>query len=171
MPKETSSRTTPSIPPRPVSFWRTRKGLLIILVASIVIVGAVVGRAVGGNVRKHNSTATANHNSTSGSQNNPGEDNLGGDSSSTIQTSSKSKLPALPMTTMDHSPRRGPSTPPLPCPSFATPRPSNISSEALHHPSSSRSLSSFTPCHRNPTAFATSWCWVTHHAWDPQLTF
>ena len=39
---------------------------------------------------------------------------------------------------LPHSPHHSPSTPPLPYPSFATPWPSNISSEVLHHPSSSK---------------------------------
>ena len=58
---------------------------------------------MGGTVGKHNSTATANHNSTSGSQNNPGADNSGGDSSSAIQAASKSKLSVLPTATTDGS--------------------------------------------------------------------
>ncbi|KAK0200489.1 hypothetical protein DFS33DRAFT_161819 [Desarmillaria ectypa] len=41
-----------SPPLRRIPFWRTRKGIIIIVIAVIVVIGAVVGGAVGGTVGK-----------------------------------------------------------------------------------------------------------------------
>ena len=57
-PNETSGCTNPSIPLKPVSFWRTKGGLLAILVVAIIIVGAVIGGAVGGSTGTHHNKST-----------------------------------------------------------------------------------------------------------------
>ncbi|KAK0186965.1 hypothetical protein F5146DRAFT_1003949 [Armillaria mellea] len=47
-----------SSPLRRIPFWRTRKGIIIIVIAVIVVIGAVVGGAVGGTVGKSNGSSS-----------------------------------------------------------------------------------------------------------------
>ncbi|KAG7442071.1 uncharacterized protein BT62DRAFT_922889 [Guyanagaster necrorhizus] len=58
-----------SSPLRRIPFWRTRKGIIIIVIAVIVVIGAVVGGAVGGTVGKSsnkNNNAVVSGSSQSG---------------------------------------------------------------------------------------------------------
>ncbi|KAK0502523.1 hypothetical protein EDD18DRAFT_695097 [Armillaria luteobubalina] len=50
-----------SPPSRRIPFWRTRKGIIIIVIAVIVVIGAVVGGAVGGTVGKSSSSNSSDN--------------------------------------------------------------------------------------------------------------
>ncbi|SJL06933.1 uncharacterized protein ARMOST_10275 [Armillaria ostoyae] len=57
--KEHLPLSAESSPPlRRIPFWRTRKGIIIIVIAVIVVIGAVVGGAVGGTVGKSSSSSS-----------------------------------------------------------------------------------------------------------------
>ncbi|KAK0477594.1 hypothetical protein IW261DRAFT_268164 [Armillaria novae-zelandiae] len=58
--KEHLPLSAESSPPlRRIPFWRTRKGIIIIVIAVIVVIGAVVGGAVGGTVGKSSSSSSS----------------------------------------------------------------------------------------------------------------
>ncbi|KAK0218971.1 hypothetical protein IW262DRAFT_1483336 [Armillaria fumosa] len=64
--KEHLPLSAESSPPlRRILFWRTRKGIIIIVIAVIVVIGAVVGGAVGGTVGK-SSSGNSSDNSVEG---------------------------------------------------------------------------------------------------------
>ncbi|KAG6830926.1 hypothetical protein H0H92_013854 [Tricholoma furcatifolium] len=62
---------------RPVSFWRTAKGLTIIVIAVIVVLAAVIGGAVGGTVGKNKKTDTSSSIGTGGGGQSQGSGGVG----------------------------------------------------------------------------------------------
>jgi len=96
--------------PRPLPFWRTKKGLIIIAIAAVVIIAVVVGGAVGGS--KHKKT-----NLNTGPQT-PDSSNGG----------TNGQQEGTPTNTSSHVPDPSPSPPPSPATQGSGPAQTGIGS-------------------------------------------
>ncbi|KAF9468381.1 hypothetical protein BDZ94DRAFT_1246651 [Collybia nuda] len=96
-------------PTRALPFWRTRKGMIIILVAGIIILGAIIGGAVGGTVgKKDPKGAIPGPSAPDGSDGNGFPGVKGGSPTTTSGTSSNSTTAPPGATTADTGIGSGP---------------------------------------------------------------